>query len=193
MCNISEKINQLSFGDILVFDNLIFDDGTEYFNDKIPCVFLCKKDDYVYAMKLSGNNRKYRTKREKYMKLNEIYKIDFRTLNLVNINNVIEKKEKHIYNILCSLKEDDSNNLEDKIESLAKKGKIYKLISDILKSEEELEDKKSKITESNIHILGMKDLFPNGTGRTKEEFEKDNKDIYKKFTLEYYDTINRHQ
>lgn len=198
----TDKFDELSFGDIFFFDNLIFDDGTDRSNDKLPCVFLCNIGDHVYAMKLSGNRRKYSRDKEKYIKLNKQHEIDYRTLYLINVRNIIKHKKHHVCGVISILQEDDMNTLKDAIKTLGKAEKKYKLILDKINLESELQeteeiesssqdDKTSKTIKE--HVVGMSELFPNGTGRTKEEFENDNKYIYDSFTLKYKTTMDKQQ
>lgn len=197
MNTVEDKFEELNFGDIIIFDNLIFDDGTNHSSDRLPCVFLCNIGDHTYAMKLSGNSRKYRRDKEKYIKLNEQHEIDYRTLYLINVRNIIKHKKHHVYGVISTLQEDDMQKLKNAIKTLGKLEKKYSLILDKINLECQLLDKKISSQDdetSNLekmHNVEMSELFPNGTGRTKEEFERDNKDIYKKFTLEYKDANDK--
>ena len=188
------NFDDLSFGDIIFLDNVIFDNGTKNSNERIPCVFLCTMDNVVYAMKLSGNRRFFK-KKEKYVQLSESHEINLTDFHLVNIRDIIKTNKENISAKIGLLEKDDRDKLESKIDSLSKRQNIYKFLLNSIKLErvhdEKMRDSSTSSEQLMTHIFNEKELFPNGSGRTREEFENDNRNIYKKFILSYKNLNNR--
>ena len=172
------------FGDIVVYES----NSKRY----IPFTVLSDIDGVINGLCFEKKSRKYKIDSNKYLKIDK-RKIHSKKINFVNLKRAISVKSSRVIPSFDSLSKEECLVLRRKIEKLLREDNFSKNLYEKIN----LSDKKIKVEtkleplSSDYHMISMEDLFPNGTGRTKEEFEEDNKNISKKFLLQYNKMINK--
>lgn len=173
------------FGDIISYK-------TKNSGRNIYLVVISDIDGYIHGLTFERKLKKFKRDPERYLVIPKT-KLKSKRFYYVNARNVMDVNSSSVNNEDASLSKKSIHELRKKIEYLVSKKAFSKKVLSKIEYSDKLKrcSTRTEPESSEQHLLSLNELFPNGTGRTKEEFERDNANIHKKFALQYKQMINK--
>lgn len=172
------------FGDIVSY--------VSYKNNKKPIVIVSDVKGYSFGYALS--NKKTGSNPDRYIEIPEITLNDVK-YSYIDIKNNLGIESLYLIDENKNLNSSSMKKLRSKLEILSNNNELREGIIENLELTDRLAYSRSRLEplSTEYHMPTMDDLYPNGTGRTKEEFEEDTKHIPKKYLLKYYELKDKQQ
>ena len=165
-------------------------------NRIIPMVVIYDAVGYIFGYLLVQTKKfkKISDNSDRYLKIPNIV-VESKSYNYIDTMNSLTVASSYVIDEKESLNFISIKKLRKKIKKLSKVDDLGDSIAKKLIYLDKIASCRSKIEPffDDFNMVSSDDLFPNGTGRTKDEFERDNKDIHKKYLLEYIRLNNKQQ
>lgn len=174
------------FGDILSYETKK--------GNYIPFVVLSDVEGVLYGYVLVNSSRVKNNYNERYIEIPKV-SINKKEYTYIDTKNNLSIESLQVIDENKYLNYDASNKLRSRLDLLYEAAELREGVMENIELCEKLISCRTKLEplSSDYHMPTFDDLFPNGSGRTEEQFKEDTKYLPKKYLLKYYEMKDKQQ